>query len=481
MDWWSLGQSNVSSNRRLERGPAPVAFASFLVLSLSAAAAGQELVPAPADMKVSATGEAPRLSPVSFSDTIPNAPALKGPPGEIGNIATHDKSRGGATDTQARMKRAEDGMRAGDYLSALVELDFVLAGEPTRLEAMWMRALCHLWRDPAGSAASLRDASADVNQMLILDPGDALAIAVRGAIAQKQRNYDQAIADLTYAIEHRAGPACASRGLKLHWYRATAFICKEEYAKGLDDLNAARSAEPGIELDGRFLTDRGNCHAACGHFDAAIADLSAAIAIRGGDDRAFWLRARSYWGKGDLNRALADYDEVVRHRADDATAYFERLSLLLSKGEKARVVADVDRLVELLPKEAGVYLYRSVISLVILKNWDKALADMDRSLALEPRCAFYYALRTVMHARKFDCAAVAKDLALIAASMNYNELKFYWKIDFEEERFSVWFTWTVKDAVPASRRVASSASKLERQCVDAATHCLWAATFGSSS
>jgi tetratricopeptide (TPR) repeat protein len=317
--------------------------------------------------------------------------------------------------------------------------------------------------------------------MLKLDPGDALAIAVRGAIAQKQRTYDQAIADLSYAIEHKAGPACASRGLKLHWYRATAFICKEDYAKGLDDLNAACSAEPVIELDGRFLTDRGNCHAACGHFDAAIADLSAAIALRGGDDRAFWLRARSYWGKGDLNRALADYDEVVRHRADDATAYFERLSLLLSKGEKARVVADVDRLVELLPNEAGVYLYRSVISLVILKNWDKALADMDRSLALESRCAFYYALRTVMHARKFDCAAVAKDLALIAASMNYNELKFYWKIDFEEERFSVWFTWTVKDAVPASRRVASSASKLERQCVDAATQCLWAATFGSSS
>lgn len=74
-----------------------------------------------------------------------------------------------------------------------------------------------------------------------------MAYANRGVTFAKKRQYDQAISDLTKAIEINPGLAMAYN------IRAAAFWGRREYKKAWDDVHKAQNL--GYRVDTRFLKD----------------------------------------------------------------------------------------------------------------------------------------------------------------------------------------------------------------------------------
>ena len=98
---------------------------------------------------------------------------------------------------------------------------------------------------------------------------------------------------------------------------------------------------------------RGDAAGDAGDHDAAIADLTAAIAAKPDNGAAYILRGNSYDARGELDKALADYNEAIRIDPSDATGYFNRAEIHLAKGDKEKAVADYGKALQIDPNHEG--------------------------------------------------------------------------------------------------------------------------------
>ena len=132
-----------------------------------------------------------------------------------------------------------------------------------------------------------------------------------------------------------------------------AVICQDEAtpppariaacSKIIDD-----TARPAPERAEALIT-RGALHDDAERPDAAIKDLTAALAIAPNDATALLLRGNVYYAKGDLDAALADYSAGIAASPEDAAGYFNRAIVHEAKGDKAKAVADYRKALEIDP------------------------------------------------------------------------------------------------------------------------------------
>jgi hypothetical protein len=111
---------------------------------------------------------------------------------------------------------------------------------------------------------------------------------------------------------------------------------------------------------------------------------------------------------------------------------------------------------------------------------NRALADMDSAIALQPGLSFFYAFRGYLRGKKLDCAPALKDFLLCFATLDQLEFKLTWNLDRERGRFSVGFGWWGKENANANARDAKrtlEASNVDGQCVDWGVRRILAAAF----
>ena len=114
-----------------------------------------------------------------------------------------------------------------------------------------------------------------------------------------------------------------------------------------------RPGNPHQPEDARAHKDRGLSLYQQSKYDAAIADLNAAIAIDPNFARAYQVRGDAYYYKGDYDRAAADYGQEIRINPKDARAH----------------------------KDRGLSLYQQ-------SKYDAAIADLNAAIAIDPQlCA----------------------------------------------------------------------------------------------
>ncbi len=496
----------------------------FAPLLCGVTACGQDLVPAPPDMKAPQGGSPPVFAPVQLPEEIEGLPSFETPSSSFGEAMERhfgvlpptphadpgDRTKPDKTQVKDRLLEAEEClanrkyddaleffalaiaydhssirahlgrarafMMQSRYKTAIEDVDFIIDRDPDHLEALQIRAFCSLYLGMAGSAEFLDSAARTVARILKSEPTNPAARAIHGAIALAERDPDLAIAELSYAIHKQ-----------LDWpdeyyYRGAARMVKGEYRQALDDFNRITRRRAAREISSRILFDRGRCYAGVGDSDLAIADFTVLIERHPHDFRLYQCRADAYAETNDITHALADHDQMVRLRGDDAEVFLKRAILRVRKGDSALALADMDRMVQLKPQASGAYFCRAVISVLGQGDTGRALADMDRAIALEPGLAFYYALRGYLRGKKLDCGPALKDFLLCSATLDQLEFKLTWNLDRERGRFFVGFGWWVKEnananANPGELKRTLEASNVDGQCIDWGVRRILAAAF----
>ncbi len=157
-------------------------------------------------------------------------------------------------------------------------------------------------------------------------------VYVRRASAEKSRKqYDAAIADLSYAIRLRpkSGDLYERRGL--------VFEEKKENEKALADFDHAISLDPNL---GIAHLHRGTLLYNDGELEKAEADLLEASRIWPDSAHAFFMLGRCYFSEDDMDRALASFETVLRLSPGHREARERRLEIYRRQGESERAFLD---------------------------------------------------------------------------------------------------------------------------------------------
>jgi tetratricopeptide (TPR) repeat protein len=159
----------------------------------------------------------------------------------------------------------------------------------------------------------------------------ALAFRNRGRARLEAGSNEQAVSDLTQAIERNASDAITflARGqARLSLADTTGAI-----ADMTQSLRLAPSSTPA-------LITRAHAYLVNGQTELSIGDLDAAIAINPKSASAFNHRGLAHRRAGDLAKAIADYTTALTINPTYALAYNNRGYAHEAKGSKAEAIAD---------------------------------------------------------------------------------------------------------------------------------------------
>jgi hypothetical protein len=123
------------------------------------------------------------------------------------------------------------------------------------------------------------------------------------------------------------------------------------------------------------------------------------------------------------------------------------------------------RIVQLDPQSMGAYTYRAVLDLLVLHDRDRALADLDRALAIDPRGSLHYALRSYLHGAKKEFVPALRDLVLCVRTLGLIEIRFIWRYDSGRRLGFVGFAYGLKEPDPDAKPGPATAG-IESQCID---------------
>jgi tetratricopeptide (TPR) repeat protein len=165
----------------------------------------------------------------------------------------------------------------------------------------------------------------------------------RGEDLQRQKEYEQAIAQYTEAlrIDPRYSKAYLKRG-QIHRLRGEAELA-------LRDFTAVLEIEP---REVEALLQRADTLLAGNRLDEAIADYRLCLRFR---PTSVWARSRLasvYQRQTQYEDALAQWTEIIRLRPTDATAVFRRGMVFLTCSRFQQAVGDFTRTLELNPQHA---------------------------------------------------------------------------------------------------------------------------------
>jgi tetratricopeptide (TPR) repeat protein len=208
-------------------------------------------------------------------------------------------------------------------------------------------------------------AIADYSEALRLDPRQVRSLANRAGVWNEKGEFEQALADVNEAI--RLNPNV----LESYYTRALIWWNLHQLDKALADLNefirrGGSSLQQASVYNARGLVWRDK-----GDYDAAIADYTQAIRLDPKVARVYSNRGEAWRLKGDLDRAVADQDEAIRiglQLGDASTAS--------QQGPLGKTVIATVSLKTQYVLRGDTYRYRD--------EFEKALADYDQSLRIEP-------------------------------------------------------------------------------------------------
>ncbi len=245
----------------------------------------------------------------------------------------------------------------------------------------------------------LDSAIQDFNSALDRNPRYADAFKNRGIARQMQSDYDGAIADFTRALGvDRKSP-------ELYNARGSALFSKGEYDRAIADFDTA------ISLDSKYAkayVNRGLAFHFTRRLDRAIADFGAFVRLASNDPLGHINRAAARMDKADFKNAIADYNEAIRLDPKNAGAYTRRGEAWRLQGDLERSLADHNKAIGLNANEEA-YNNRA-LTLKDRGQLDKAIADCDEAILLQPKSYLAYATRGLIRRLKGDLRGSLADL-----------------------------------------------------------------------
>ncbi|MEV5842235.1 tetratricopeptide repeat protein [Streptomyces sp. NPDC051985] len=223
--------------------------------------------------------------------------------------------------------------------------------------------------------------------------------------ADPRRALPHALTETVHACEHgsatarrwtqllaQAGTDTADEGLQAWGERLTGASRDDTAAvlAILDTLLAHSGTDTSGQLRARVV--RGRLHRRAERNEAALADLTAALALDPRHDDALVERAFAHEQMGNPAAALADMDEAIRV-SPDAWTHVVRGHVNLTAGHRAAALTDFDHALELDPGQEWARASRAEVYR-IEGRYEDAIADLDRALAIDPEYTWAHAERS---------------------------------------------------------------------------------------
>ena len=259
----------------------------------------------------------------------------------------------------------------GRYKEALADFNHAIQLDPDAAWAIAPRGVTYLEMGCYGEAL------ADLDRAVELDSGYTLAIAGRGTTYMEMRRYEEALAEFDKVIE--LDPDCtwaiANRGVT--------YLRMGCYEEALADLRRAHE----LETDNAQIV--ANLGATClqmEHYEEALAHFSRAIEL---DSNYAWViahRGVTYRQIERYNEALADFDRAIELKPDLAWAIVSRGETYRQMKRYEEALADFNRAIELDPDYAWAIASRGLTYLQ-MERYEEALADFNRVIELDPDLA----------------------------------------------------------------------------------------------
>ena len=223
----------------------------------------------------------------------------------------------------------------------------------------------------------------DYTEAIRLHAEDTKVYTKRGFIYVKRGQYDLAIADYSEAV--RIDPKC----VEAYRTRGDVYLVKREYDLAFADYDQAKGGTKDdvgrrkIDLDWGAIADYTEV------IWWEIRDLDKAIRRDPQDAIAYNNRGDIYYEKlHNRDAALEDYDEAIRLNPDYAIAYINRGNIHQDEGEYDLAIANYNEAIKLNPDE-GKFYYERGIAYSLKGEYDQAIADFDEGSRLDPSIAGY--------------------------------------------------------------------------------------------
>jgi len=242
----------------------------------------------------------------------------------------------------------------GEWARARDALEELLRVDRLHVDALIQLAWTHLMLGSAAAARDAGDRAVDVHR------GEARAVHARGLARLMAGDASGAEADFSEAI-----------ALRPEW------------------RNARRM--------------RAGARARRGEHEAALADLEELLRSAPDDAEALCARAAVYGARGDHARALADAEAAIRFDPGLVEAHVTRAGALDAMGRLDEALAGLDAALRIAPNAVG-YLRRASIA-TRRRQFDAALADCERALALDPALVDAHVERGLAHKGRGDLDA----------------------------------------------------------------------------
>jgi len=239
-------------------------------------------------------------------------------------------------------------------------------------------------------------ALADYDQSLSLEPS-AVAYHLRGLVYWRRDEYDQAIADYTQALE--LDPKCC-----MTWNnRASTYVDIGEYDLAISD------ATRGLELDPdhvKLIVNRAHAYFKKGDWHYAIPDLTRSIELDP-INRCWsrWARAYAYYHTQKYQQSVADWSRYLEEYAetdgfaDVVAAWANRGTAYRKLGKYEKALADVNHALDMDPDRGCAYAIRGLIYYET-EDYEQAWADARTALEKAPQCSGGYSLQGDLYAHE---------------------------------------------------------------------------------
>lgn len=230
-----------------------------------------------------------------------------------------------------------------------------------------------------------------------------VAMVLSAVGAQSQINTDQVLEigrnalyfeDYILAIQYfnqavKAKPFLAEP----YFYRAVAKISLEDYNGAEQDAGMAIERNP-------FIVDayqvRGVSRQNLGNFKGAVEDYDAGLKLMPEDKNLLINRAVCLTALKDYDNAREAFDRLLAVDRNNDRAYMGLAQMDLARNDTTAALDNLNKAIGLSKKNAGAYVMRSEIYTRSQHDFQRALADMDSAILLEPRYAGYFINRAYM-------------------------------------------------------------------------------------
>jgi tetratricopeptide (TPR) repeat protein len=265
-------------------------------------------------------------------------------------------------------------LNKSDYDRAIAEFSIVLRHDPNEVRALEGRSNAYWYKGKYDLSI------ADLNKVITIEPGNEHAYWNRANTYYSKHNYPRAMADANQAIK------LAPNDPDTYSMRADIEAATENDKRAIEDLDRA------IKLalrDKALIERREGLYEATGDYDGAIADLGRLIALDPGNSYLLAWRSTLYRETGQRALAARDESAFIATHEKNLSGYIIAANISYEQHQYDAAIDDLNRAIALSPNFTMLYQWRAVAYATSGKS-ELAIADWRRILSKPPKAAYEY-------------------------------------------------------------------------------------------